>query len=195
MTPDSFQGAVPPAAQFGPLETQRLRMRRYVADDAELVRGMMSDPLVMQYFPTLFDAARAAALIQYVLNGYEVHGYSFLALERKPDLAYVGHVGLLHWDDVDEREDVEVAYFLRREFWGQGYATEAARVSRDWAFENTRADRVVSFIDIENAPSIAVAERNGMMRLRRRDENRFGKPIYVYGISRNEWLATCSSPR
>jgi len=195
MTHDSFRDAVPPPAQFGPVETPRLRMRRYVEDDAGLVHAMMSDPTVMQYFPAPFDLERARALIAYVLNSYESHGYSFLALERKPDFIYVGHVGLLHWDDVDDREDVEVAYFLRREFWGNGYATEAARASRDWAFENTGTDRVVSFIDVNNAPSIAVAERNGMTRLRRLEQNRFGKPMYVYGVYRDEWLATCSSPR
>jgi [ribosomal protein S5]-alanine N-acetyltransferase len=71
-----------------------------------------------------------------------------------------------------------------------GYATEAARACRDWAFAQLPIDRVVSYIDVRNAPSIAVAERNGMTRLKRIDENRFGKPIYVYGIGRQAWSAT-----
>jgi RimJ/RimL family protein N-acetyltransferase len=189
MTHDSLQNGVPPLAQFGPHETARLRLRRYVEDDAELVHGMMSDATVMRYYPSLYDAERSRALIDYVLNSYARYGYSFLVVERKPDLAYAGHVGLLHWDDVDGREDVEVAYMLRREHWGNGYATEAARISRDWAFAHTATDRVVSFIDVNNEASISVARRNGMRLLHRLEQNRFGRPIYVYGLSRDEWPA------
>jgi RimJ/RimL family protein N-acetyltransferase len=179
---------------FGPIETPRLRLRRYVEADAELVRAMMSDPEVMRYYPTLYDEERARALIAWVLRAYESYGYSFLAVEQKSDGEYLGHVGLLHWDDVDGREDVEVAYMLRREHWGQGYATEAARVSRDWAFAHTGTDRVVSFIDVNNRPSIAVAERNAMTQLRRLERNRFDRPIYVYGISRDRWSQLTPGP-
>jgi [ribosomal protein S5]-alanine N-acetyltransferase len=180
---------VAPRGIFQSIETPRLRLRRYVEDDAELVRAMMSDPEVMRYYPSLYDAERARALIAWVLAAYETFGYSFLAVERKNDGAYMGHVGLLHWDDVDAREDVEVAYMLGREHWGNGYATEAAQPCRDWAFAHTAADRVVSFIDVNNTPSIAVAERNAMTRLHRLEKNRFNRPIYVYGIARKEWLA------
>ena len=71
--------------------------------------------------------------------------------------------------------------------WGHGYATEAARACRDWAFENLSSDRVVSFIAVQNEPSIRVAERNGMTRTKRLDENRLGQPIYVYAIDRADW--------
>jgi RimJ/RimL family protein N-acetyltransferase len=107
--------------------------------------------------------------------------------ERPSDGTYMGQIGLLHWDDVDAREDVEVAYMLLPQFWGHGYATEAAQACRDWAFLNLGVDRVVSFIAVENQPSIAVAERNGMVRAKRLDENRFYRPIYVYCIKKDEW--------
>ncbi len=153
---------------------------------------VMSDPRVMRHYPTVYDLARAARALENVLGSYERLGYSLLAVERKSDGAFVGQVGLLHWDDVDAREDVEVAYMLLPEYWGAGYATEAARACRDWAFVQLSVDRVVSFIVTQNAPSIAVARRNGMRPLKRLEQNRFGKPIYVYGISRSEWQAASS---
>jgi RimJ/RimL family protein N-acetyltransferase len=73
------------------------------------------------------------------------------------------------------------------EAWGRGYATEAARACRDWAFVRLDADRVVSFIAIANEPSMHVAERNGMRRIKRLDHSSLGIPIYVYAISREEW--------
>ncbi len=172
---------------FGPIDTDRLKMRHYLAEDVELVLALMSDPSVMRYYHELLDREQSKKVIANALVAYEKFGYSVLATERKSDGLYIGHVGLLHWDDVDAREDVEVAYMLLPEFWGCGYATEAARASRDWAFTHLGVDRVVSFIAVENEPSMRVAERNGMVRLKRRDENRFGQPMYVYGIARAAW--------
>jgi len=172
---------------FGPIETQRLRLRRFALGEEALVHGVMSDPRVMRYYPELLDLERSRAVLGKILAAYERPGYSLLAVERKLDGCYVGQIGILHWDDVDGREDVEVAYMLRSQFWGFGYATEAAQACRDWAFANLATDRVVSFIDVNNGPSIAVAQRNGMTCSKRIDESRFGKPIYVYAIERARW--------
>ncbi len=174
---------------FGPIETPRVRLRRYVAGEEELVHRLMSDPLVMRYYPESYDLERSRKALNWIFDQYEKYGYSFLALEQKSDDAYLGHVGLLHWDDIDAREDVEVAYMLLPEYWGQGYATEAARACRDWAFAQLGVDRVVSFIDVNNAPSIAVAKRNRMTELKLLEQNRFNRPIYVYAITRPEWSA------
>ena len=169
------------------LQTERLRLRRYRKDDADDAYRLMSDPRVMRYYPELLDRDKTARMIDGALRAYEKFGYSVLVVERLDDGAFLGHVGLLHWDDVDGREDVEVAYMLLPDAWGCGYATEAARACRDWAFENLSADRVVSFIAVENEPSIRVAERNGMKRTKRLDKNRLGQPIYVYAIDRVDW--------
>jgi [ribosomal protein S5]-alanine N-acetyltransferase len=183
---------------FGPIDTQRLHLRRFAKGEEELVHRVMGDPRVMRYYPSLFDLERSRGVLERVLAAYDRPGYSLLAVERKSDGLFIGQIGLLHWDDVDAREDVEVAYLLLAEFWGAGYATEAARACRDWAFANLGTDRIVSFIDVNNARSIAVAERNGMTMLKRLDENRFGKPVYVYAIDRNRWScldsADCGNP-
>lgn len=169
------------------LLTDRLRLRRYRKDDVDDAYRLMSDARVMRYYPALFDRDRATRMIDSALRAYEKTGYSVLVVERLSDGVFLGHVGLLHWDDVDGREDVEVSYMLVPDAWGHGYATEAARACRDWAFENLGVDRVVSFVAVENQPSIRVAERNGMKRTARLDENRLGQPIYVYAIQRPDW--------
>ncbi|MBV9271122.1 MAG: GNAT family N-acetyltransferase, partial [Candidatus Eremiobacteraeota bacterium] len=144
------------------MTTDRTQLRRFTPDDLENVYSMVSDPEVMRHYPGVRDDAGAQKWLEFTLAGYELNGYSFFAVERKSDGAFVGQVGLLHWDDVDGRPDIEVAYMLAREHWGHGYASEAARACMQYAFEELDADRVVSFIAVENAPSIAVAERNGM---------------------------------
>ncbi len=174
---------------FGPIETERLRLRCYRDGEAPLVHRLMGDARVMRFYPEVYDLERSQKVFDAIARLYQTLGYTMLAAERLSDGAFVGQIGLLHWDDVDDREDVEVAYMLLAEHWGMGYATEAARACRDWAFAHLPVDRVVSYIDVRNEPSIKVAERNGMDRLKRIDENRFGNPIYVYGIARDRWDA------
>lgn len=169
------------------LETERLTLRPYTSDDVEHVHALMGDAQVMSHFDRTYDRAECRRMLDAYLGWQRDRGYSLLAVERRSDGAFVGQCGLLYWTDVDDREDVEVAYMLVPQFWGHGYASEAARACRDWAFANLPVDRVVSYIAVENAPSIAVAERNGMRQLKRLDQNRFKRPIYVYGIGRDEW--------
>jgi RimJ/RimL family protein N-acetyltransferase len=57
--------------------------------------------------------------------------------------------------------EVELGWTLGREHWGHGYATEAARAVRDWAFRELRLTRLISIIHPDNAASIRVAERLG----------------------------------
>jgi RimJ/RimL family protein N-acetyltransferase len=169
------------------LQTERLRLRRYRKDDFENAYRLTSDPRVMRYYPATYDRDRVARMIDNILRSYDEIGYSVMVVERLSDGAYLGQIGLLHWKDVDAREDVEVAYMLTAEAWGKGYATEAARACRDWAFEHLGVDRVVSFIALANEPSMRVAERNGMTRIKRVDDSRLGIPIYVYAIERAGW--------
>jgi len=63
------------------------------------------------------------------------------------------------WDGSPE---VEIAYDLNREFWGQGYATEAAAAVRDFAFGELGLQRIVSYIVPENIASRRVAEKIGL---------------------------------
>jgi RimJ/RimL family protein N-acetyltransferase len=182
-------------ATFGPLATVRLTLRRYREGDLDRVHSLMSNPRVMRHYPRLSSRDQSRKALSNVLASYETRGYSLLAVERKSDERFIGHVGLLHWDDVDAREDVEVAYMLLPEYWGNGFATEAARASRDWAFASLDVDRVVSFIAVTNQPSIEVAQRNGMARIKRLDDNRFGFPIYVYGVTRDAWNSFARSAR
>ena len=67
-----------------------------------------------------------------------------------------------HQQEVDGEMLYEIGYHLRRDQWGQGFATEAAQACKAWGFANLSADRIISLIRPENLPSRRVAERNGM---------------------------------
>lgn len=73
----------------------------------------------------------------------------------------IGDCGLTK-QNVDGHDEVEIGYHVRRDHWGRGYATEAARACRDYGFAHLPVERLISLIRPENIPSRRVVEKNGM---------------------------------
>ena len=82
-------------------------------------------------------------------------------IERRSDGAVLGQVGC---NKPDFFPETELGWMLYAGFEGQGYAVEAARAVRDWAFGMLGLPTLVSYISPENAPSIRLAERLGALR-------------------------------
>jgi ribosomal-protein-alanine N-acetyltransferase len=93
----------------------------------------------------------------------------------------IGDCGLIV-QQVEGDSLYEIGYHLRRDFWGRGFATEAAIACRNWAFAHLKTDRLISLIRPENLPSIRVAERVGMTVWK--EVSWRGLPHYIYSIGR-----------
>lgn len=93
---------------------------------------------------------------------YENNQGGMHALIEKQTGKLVGHCGLLI-QTVDGIQELEIGYSLLPEFWDRGYASEAARFCRDFAFSNHFAESLISIISITNKPSENVARKNGMV--------------------------------
>lgn len=170
------------------IETERLRLRRLDDDDCSRLFDFYQDEEVMRFLgprPESREEFVAAQRQRWSEHDRE-HGWGQWAMVRKDDGAFVGRCGLVmqHVDGVDE---VEVGYALGREFWGRGYAGEAAVACRDWAFRNLGVPRVISLIAPLNARSQAVARRNGMSIWK--DAVHRGFEVNVWRITRDEWEA------
>ena len=63
---------------------------------------------------------------------------------------------------IDGQNEVEVAYLIKKEYWGQGLGTEAAQAILDYGFEKLNLSRLICLIDEENLASIRVSENIGM---------------------------------
>ena len=143
------------------LETERLTLRHLTEDDVDAIYAVVGDPLAMKYYPRTFTREDAAGWVARCQERYRKDGYGLFAVVTKADGAVIGDCGLMR-QDVEGESLLEVGYHLRRDCWGHGYATEAARACMDYAFRKFAADQVVSLIVPENQPSRRVAERNGM---------------------------------
>jgi RimJ/RimL family protein N-acetyltransferase len=151
------------------LETERLVLRLPRLDDADAWGAATGDAEVMQFIGGSEGAASQS--IERFLERWEANGFGQYAVERREDGAFLGRLGLLVWDRRDWRRstlpeagaagEVELGWALVRDYWGHGYATEAAAAVRDAAWAELGLDRLVSLIHPDNTRSIRVAERLG----------------------------------
>lgn len=145
------------------IKTSRLYLRQITQDDAELLHGIFSDPIAMQFYPKTLDLNETRQWIDKVMANYEKHGIGMYACHLLDNDEFVGHVGIHFHPDIDGVPEVEVGYLLLRKHWHQGYATEAAKACMQFARDKLKRKRIISLIRPENKPSIRVAERNNLM--------------------------------
>ncbi|HEY7207514.1 MAG TPA: GNAT family N-acetyltransferase [Gaiellaceae bacterium] len=155
------------------IETERLLLRRPEERDLDGILEYVSDPEAMRFIGDgrTGGAEVARQSLERFHRRWAADGFGQFAVERREDGRFLGRVGLLVWDprtwepstraEAGDDAEVELGWTLIRAAWGNGYATEAARAARDWAYENVELRRLVSFVHPENTRSIAVAERLG----------------------------------
>jgi len=145
------------------LDTPRLLLRKFTAQDAGALQAVLGDPVAMEFYPAPLDRRGVEDWIRRNLERYERDGHGLWAMLLRASNQLIGDCGCV-LQEVEDRKEVEVGYHVRRNLWGNGYATEAARACADYAFHRLGANRVISIIRPENLRSIRVAEKNGMIR-------------------------------
>ena len=146
------------------LHTPRLLLRRLRESDLDDLFALFSDSEVMQFSPKgTLTPSDCRAWLTATEERHEKFGHGFLAVQDRQSGRYLGHAGLLA-QELNGEPYVEIAYWLRRDAWGHGYATEAARACRDHGLDVMQRPFLVSFIHVDNQPSQRVAERLGMSR-------------------------------
>jgi RimJ/RimL family protein N-acetyltransferase len=163
------------------LASERLLLRMFRQSDFDAYAEMCGDPEVMRFLGDGQPLSRADAWrnLALVVGHWQLRGFGLWAVEEKRTGSLVGRVGC--WQP-EGWPGFEVGWVLRRQFWGKGYATEAAIQSVDFAFNRLGRERVISLIQPENSGSVAVAQRLGM-RFDGYTEV-LSRPVLVYGLDR-----------
>lgn len=147
------------------LRSARLLLRRWTIRDRPIFADMNADPVVMEYYPSTLTRSQSDAFVERVEERFESDGFGLWAIEIQRTGAFAGYVGL--WPATFEARftpAVEVGWRLRRDAWGHGYATEAARLALADGFDRLGPDEIVSFTAAINQPSRRVMEKLGMRR-------------------------------
>ena len=146
------------------LATERLVLRRWRESDRDAFAELNANPQVMAHFPALLTRPESDFVLEQLEAGFERSGFGIWCVERF-DGAFLGLTGL----SVVPFEEhftpaVEVGWRMLPEAWGHGYATEAARESLRFGFDEVGLREIVSFASAGNERSIAVMGRLGMHR-------------------------------
>jgi RimJ/RimL family protein N-acetyltransferase len=144
------------------LETERLFLRPFSADDSEFILELVNEPSFIQNIGDRgvrsLEDARA-----YILNGpvasYAKNGFGLYLVVLKKTYESIGMCGLIKRDTL---EDVDIGYAFLPKFWGKGYAVEAALSVKAYAKDVIGLKRIVAITDPANKGSIRVLEKIGL---------------------------------
>jgi len=145
------------------LRTDRLLLRQWKKGDLALFSKINADPVVMEYYPEVLNEAESNAMALKLENLISERSWGFWALELTDEKKFIGFVGLHKPTyELPVTPCVEIGWRLAKEYWGNGYATEAAEAALKFAFEKLGLNEVYSFASVANKKSWSVMQRIGM---------------------------------
>jgi RimJ/RimL family protein N-acetyltransferase len=144
-------------------KTDRLHLRQWQDSDLAPFARLNGDPLAMAYFPNPLTRAESNAMAERCRSLITAQGWGFWAVEHQASQQFIGLVGLHRPDyELPFAPCIEIGWRLLPKYWGQGFATEAARSVLHVGFTQLELARIVSFTAMANQRSQAVMERLGM---------------------------------
>jgi len=171
------------------VETERLYLRRFEDTDRDAYyQCIYADPEVMRTLPAGKPIAREdfdSRVTRLMVAHWREHGFGPWVVVHKADQTLIGHCGLTYWPD---SPDVEVFYALAKPYWRKGLATEGARASLRYGFEERGLDHIIAAAFVDNIASRRVLEKIGMTYT---GETTFtGLTVAGYVIKRDEYTSS-----
>lgn len=166
-------------------ETERLLFRKIKKTDFDEWIEFHKDPKTSQHWIADNESPEIECENWYKKQFYRYENNlgGMNALIEKESGKLIGHCGLLV-QIVDGTTELEIGYSLLPEFWDKGYATEAAKKCKDFAFQNNLTESLISIISLTNKPSQKVALKNGMKIEKQTIYN--GNDINIFRIDKTE---------
>ncbi|HST53730.1 MAG TPA: GNAT family N-acetyltransferase [Pyrinomonadaceae bacterium] len=143
------------------LETDRLILRRLSTDDAEFILRLVNEPSWLRFIGDRGVRSVADARA-YILNGplemYSRLGFGLYLVELKEEGVSIGLCGLIKRDTL---EDVDIGFAFLPEYWGRGYAFEAASAVMAYGRDALGIKRIVAITSADNDSSARLLEKLG----------------------------------
>lgn len=142
------------------IETERLILRQFQANDFLEYAAMLSDQEVVKYIGkgNTFSRAESWRHVEMLMGHWQFRGYGLWVAEEKESNSFIGRIGLYN---PEGWIGMEVGWMLVRSKWGKGYAFEGAKAAIDIAFNTMRVEKIISLIHPDNTRSIKLAEKLG----------------------------------
>ena len=174
------------------IRTPRLLLRRWYDDDLAPMADINADPRVMRWVDdgSVLGLDATAEAIEGWEDAWDDEGFGLFAVELLASGELAGFTGLFVPDFLPEAaSEVAIGWRLGPAFWGQGYASEAAHATLEFAVQDRNLDRVVSINREGDTASENIARKLGMTREREAEDPRYGFPLHVHAIDLTEFQA------
>ena len=164
------------------LTTTRLELRPVQIGDVEVAHELWTERDVRHF---LFDEREipvdeARSFVEQSLRTFEERGYGIWLVFSRKSVKLIGFAGLLDSSD----ESPNLIYGVHPDYWGNGFALEAAKTVVDYAFETLGLACVKADVDEPNVTSVRILEKLGMRKIRRAIVA--GRPLLYYEQHRND---------
>lgn len=147
------------------LKTDRLLLRGWSDGDLDGFAALNADPVVMKQFPATYSRTETSALIKESRRIAAKDGFHCQPIIERRSGAFVGMVGLARVTySLDFTPAVEIGWRLSQDYWGNGYASEAAEAWLDYGFNCMELSEIVAYTSRGNTASVALMQRLGMKR-------------------------------
>jgi RimJ/RimL family protein N-acetyltransferase len=172
------------------IHTPRLILRNFEDDDVAQLAEIDADPLVMRWIGdgSARDLEQTIEAMERWDEEWDAEGFGLFAVELQASGELAGLTGLSVPTFLPEvLPAVEIGWRLGRQFWGQGYASEAAHAAMEFALQDRGLDRLVSISQVGNDASENVMRKLGMTLERETAHPDFGFPLRVHTIDLTEF--------
>jgi len=166
------------------LETKRLFLRPLKKTDADAIYRMRSDKDVMRYIRQPQNRAETENWIRLVSSRWETEKIGFCGVFETTSEKFLGWCGV--WR-LAETNELEVGYAIAKQFWNRGYATEAAEIFLEYAFENIKPDKITAVAEPENTASRRVMEKLGMKFVKTGEF--YDRELVQYAVTEKEFYS------
>lgn len=143
------------------IETDRLYLRELTLNDKDDLSQIFCDSESMKYYPRKFSLKEVESWIEWNTSSYKKYKHGLWAVILKKGNIFLGDCGIT-LQNIEGIELPELGYHIKKEYHGNGFATEAAKACIDYSFKSLGFNGIYTYTKADNLPSIKVAEKNGM---------------------------------
>lgn len=160
--------------------SERLLMRPYNDHDLDFLESLLTNPNMVRYIGNgrIRDKEGIKQFLSWIYDTYTLNPhYGLKLILDKESNKRIGHAGLVP-QMINGKQEIEIGYWISEEYWGRGFATEAARGLMEYGKNKLKIEKMIALIQKDNITSHKVAKKIGMQL--EREINLKGKHVFVY---------------
>ncbi len=168
------------------IETERLLLRMFRAEDLDAVYHLFNDADVQKYLSVENKRTREQlkTTLENLVSRWDERGFGMWCVTEKKTGEIAGYCGFQYFDNMPQ---VEIVFAFLKSFWGSGFATEAAKACLRFWFDELTSKEMFAATSPDNHASLRVLEKIGMCYVEQ--SARYRMKLVTYSISRNKYQA------